>query len=409
MSISAPTLLRHIKAVPCSLPQNVRVLGIDDWCWKRGQNYGTILVDLETHTVVDLLPDRSADSVQRWLEARPGIEIVSRDRGGIYADGAARGAKDAQQVADRWHLVKNLGDAVEKYLVRQRIQVPPLPQVQVKEVKAHVSQEANLPLKHRRLQAKRERKQELCEQARALAAQGWGMRSIAAHLGLARNTVRRYLRSEGDIPVATRPRQKSILDPYYDYIVERWQQGCPTARQLFQELCKKGYKGGETTVRDCVAHLRQSLPEMKRPPRGAKGPMPYTGCSYSPRELRWLLAKSEKNLRPEEKANLTRLLEASDEVRLLHRLLQQFLQMVRERKLTQLQSWLEEAFSSGIAELQGFVRGIERDRAAVEAALSLPWSQGQTEGQVNRLKMLKRQMYGRAGFTLLRQRVLHRA
>jgi transposase len=235
------------------------------------------------------------------------------------------------------------------------------------------------------------------------------MRSIAAHLGLARNTVRRYLRSEGDIPVATRPRQKSILDPYYDYIVERWQQGCPTARQLFQELCKKGYKGGETTVRDCVAHLRQSLPEMKRPPRGAKGPMPYTGCSYSPRELRWLLAKSEKNLRPEEKANLTRFLEASDEVRLLHRLLQQFLQMVRERKLTQLQSWLEEAFSSGIAELQGFVRGIERDRAAVEAALSLPWSQGQTEGQVNRLKMLKRQMYGRAGFTLLRQRVLHRA
>jgi transposase len=134
--------------------------------------------------------------------------------------------------------------------------------------------------------------------------------------------------------------------------------------------------------------------------------MPHTGF---PREWRWLLAKSEKNLRPEEKANLTRVLETPDEIRLLHRLLQQFLQMVRERKLTHLQSWLEEAFSSGIAERQGFVRGIERDRAAVEAALSLPWSQGQTEGQVNRLKMLKRQMDGRAGFTLLRQRVLHRA
>ena len=152
--------------------------------------------------------------------------------------------------------------------------------------------------------------------------------------------------------------------------------------------------------------MRKNLP-VRAPAKGAPLATIRT-IPTSPRELRWLLAKRSEKLEAEEQADLERLLQAGEEVRMLHTLLQSFLQMVRERKSEQLSSWLLQAEQSAIPELKSFVVGIERDHAAVEAALRLPWSQGPVEGHVNRLKTLKRQMYGKAGFALLRQRVLHR-
>lgn len=405
MKTSAATLLRQIQDVPLPPAMSVRVVGIDDWCWKRGQRYGTILVDLERQTVIDLLPDRSAASVQQWLAAHPEIEIVSRDRGGCYADGARRGAKQAQQVADRWHLAKNLGEAIEIYLIRQRIQVPaPFKGPATKEPDPIVPRLDSIK-QEQAIQAKVERKQALVDQARDLSAQGLSIRVIAMRLDIARNTVRRYLRCQGEIQTAMRPRRSSLLDPYYDFLMQRWSEGCSNAHQLFNELRAKGYQGGEVTVRNFVARLRKDLPGLARPLRKSER---TNQPSYSPRELRWLLAKSEEDLRTQEQTDLARLLETSEEIRVLHCLLHQFLHMLRERKAEGLQTWIDDVRASGIQELQRFVVGIERDRNAVEAGLRLCWSQGQTEGQVNRLKMLKRMMYGRAGFALLRQRVLHR-
>lgn len=229
--------------------------------------------------------------------------------------------------------------------------------------------------------------------------------TIAAELHLARNTVRRYLRMEGPVQPTPRRRRHSQLDPFYEYLTERWNDGCSNAHQLFVELKEKGYRGGETTVRKFVARLRQGLSGMARPPRQTK-----TGevSSFAlPREIAQLLSKREEDLTHEEKSALERLLESSQEVKQVHRLLQAFLQMVRERQPKRLNDWMKEACESGIKELKSFVAGIERDYDAVRAGLTFPWSQGPVEGTVNKIKTHKRLMYGRASFILLRQKLLH--
>ena len=120
MQTSPDTVLRKLKSGPSAPVHGARVVGIDDWAWRKGQRYGTILVDLETHVPIDLLPDRAADSVATWLQSHPGAEVISRDRGGLYADGANRGAPQAVQVADRFHLLCNLTSAVERVLEQKR-------------------------------------------------------------------------------------------------------------------------------------------------------------------------------------------------------------------------------------------------------------------------------------------------
>lgn len=201
-----------------------------------------------------------------------------------------------------------------------------------------------------------------------------------------------------ELIVADRPKKRSILDPYYDYIVERWQQGCTNGQQILREIQAKGYRGNATTARIITGRLRKNLPGMAHPPKHTS----EGKCSYSPRELRWLLAKRSTDLTPEEQA-----LESSEEVKTVYHLLQDFLQMLRERRADRLKAWMKAAQQSGIKELCSFVSGIERDYDAVLAGLSLPWSQGVVEGKINKLKTHKRLMYGRASFRLLRQKLLH--
>src|SRR5262249_23079590 len=106
------------KRLPNEPAEPPRVVGIDDWAWRKGQRYGTVVVDLERSDVIDLLPDRDADTAAAWLKAHPGVEVISRDRSAAYAQAATEGASQAEQVADRWHLLKNLREAVERVLER---------------------------------------------------------------------------------------------------------------------------------------------------------------------------------------------------------------------------------------------------------------------------------------------------
>lgn len=412
MPATDTTVLWSLFLVPTPQVEDVSVVGIDDWAWRRRTRYGTILVDLEKHRAIDLLPDRSADSAQTWFEAHPTVEVVSRDRGKTYAEAATQGAPLALQVCDRWHLCKNVGDAVEAFLVRTRVQLPaePLAEAGPEAISAAVSAPpasfSSTPRSRQRSQDRLQRKWQLVEQVQDFRRRGASWRWIAEQLGLARNTVRKYGRAPADPPCqpTARSRRRSLLDPFEPYLLTRWREGCQNATRLFEEIQAQGFQGGISILRMYCAHLRhhpaqaeQARPRMQR------------AVSASPRELRWLLGRRPEDLDAEEQERLSRLLTVSAEVRTLYALLQTFLAMVRERQREQLQPWMEEAATSGIAEMQSFVTGIEQDYAAVEAALRLPWSQGITEGKVNKLKTLKRQMYGRAGLALLRQRFLHSA
>src|SRR5260221_545151 len=226
-------------------------------------------------------------------------------------------------------------------------------------------------------------------------------RKIGEELGLARNTVRKYFRQPPDPPLPTpRPLRASQLDRYEDYLLARWSQGERNAAQLHREISERGYQGSVSMVRAYVGHLRTTTADGS-PPRSRK----ERAQANSPRALRWLLARKREDLDQKEQARLEQLLNLSPEVQTIYALLHAFLEMVRSRKYQELRSWMEQAIRSGIPELGSFVVGIERDYDAVHAALRLPWSQGVTEGKVNKLKTLKRVMYGRAGFALLRQRL----
>lgn len=373
MRVTDTTVLWSLFLAPTPVVENVSVVGIDDWAWRRGKRYGTILVDLEKHQVIDLLADRSVDSAQAWFEAHPTVEVVSRDRGKTYAEAATGGVPLALQVCDRWHLCKNIGEAVEAFLVRTRVQLPADVSAEVDpapppEPPAAFSVD---PRSRQRQEDRLQRKWQLVEQVQDLRRRGASWRWIAEHLGLARNTVRKYGRAPADPPrqPTARPRRRSLLAPFEPYLLARWREGRQNAARLFEEIQVQGYQGSVSLLRMYCAHLREHPEQAK-----TAHPRKLRAVSASPRELRWLLGHPPEDLDAEEQERLSRLLTASAEVRTVYALLQTFLGMVRQRQHEQLRPWMEAAARSGIAELQSFVVGIEQDYAAVEAALRLPWS-----------------------------------
>jgi transposase len=407
MPTSDVTVLSSLFLVPLPEIGPVHVVGIDDWSWRRGKRFGTILVNLETHKIVGLLEDREAESARQWLAQHPEVDIVSRDRGLVYLDAATSGAPQATQVVDRWHLIANLGDAVEDFLIRAQIRLEDGKASSQKEQVEDkpLSSFSATPSSQRKSQARLLRKWKLYKRVQELHATGMSLRKIGEELGLARNTVRKYFRQEPEPPRPTpRPLRESQLDSYEDYLLQRWSQGERNAAQLHREIRERGYPGSASMVRAYVAHLRTTTAD-GTPARSRK----ETALAVSPRALRWLLSRKRKDLDQEEQSRLEQLLSLSPQVETLYVLLQAFLKMVSERKHRDLRSWMGQAIESGIPELGSFVNGIERDYDAVHAALRLPWSQGITEGKVNKLKTLKRVMYGRAGFPLLRQRLLYAA
>ena len=423
---SRATVLRCLRASPIGTVATPRVLGVDDWARTRGQIYGTILVDLEQHRPVDLLEDRTAESLAAWLQAHPGVDVITRDRSGAYAEGARHGAPHAVQVADRFHLLMNVGEALERVLGRKRtllrdaarvvdqsVMPPRLHEEVVASSASCVAIATDRPsTRHDQEQYRRRaERQERYAAVVALHQQGFTTSRIAREMGIGRKTVRRWLQTSRFPERAPAPRRPSILEPYEPYLRERWAAGCHNARQLWREIRARGFTGAASLVRRSVARWRpepgrRGLPARGFPPHEATPPLPTPTRVRSPRQGRWLLLRSADGLRPDEEVYRQHLLEADDELRLVHDLAKAFGQVVRERQPEGLDPWLTWAHESGVPEFREFARVMRRDHAAVKAALTYAWSNGQTEGQITRLKYVKRQMYGRASFDLLRQRVL---
>jgi transposase len=407
---SPDTLLREIRRTRDDNCPTVRVVGVDDWALRRGQRYGTILVDLERHCPVDLLPERSAEALASWLGAHPEVEVVSRDRGDCYIKGAEQGAPQATQVTDRWHLLHNLQEAIVQVVDRHRKQLKDV----AKSMRQAFSEPSpaevpsagvtKSPTKSEQARdQRRQRRLERYQQVVELHAQGVAIREIARRLHMQRRTVRLWM-ARDSLPERAVPPPHHSVDIWTEYLQHRWQAGCHNASALTAELKAQGYKGSYDMVRRCVAAWRQPHSCMERC-TSHRRPL---HCD-SPRSIAWTLMKSSDEEEAEQQKLAKLFRDACPEVNQAVQLALQFRRLVTERRVDDLDDWIARSVAADApAEIRRFAAGLKPDLMAVKAALSLPWSNGQTEGQVNRLKRIKRQMYGRANFDLLRLRVLAR-
>ena len=487
MPVSADTILRMVRRTQPIEPEQPTPtptkLGIDDFALRKGHRYGTILVDLEKHCPVDLLPDRSAETLDAWLREHPGVQLIARDRASEYAEAAARAAPGAVQVADRFHLMQNVREMLQRLLERYQaallaatkltteltdaklptkgsgegqqsqcagsalvhvsqlevevevaveVEVEVAVEVEVEvavevieEVLSHCSpseQADSLSARSaspghncadQRQQARRAKRLELYQTVQQLHSAGYSQRDIARQLHLGRHSVRRFVVAKEFPERGTRRAVPSILDPFVPYLHEQMSAGQHNGLQLWRQLRdQQGYRGSRGLVAQWVARHRHLCPACEKPRRHDTPTKPLASqprqerrrCSA--RQAAFMLMRREEDLEPDDQALLECLCAGEPQLQTARELSGEFLMMIRDRKGERLEDWLRRAEVSGIAEIGNFVKGIQRDKAAVLAGLTLEDSSGQVEGQVNRLKFIKRAGYGRAKFDLLRRRVL---
>jgi transposase len=414
--ISRQTLLRMIRRLPLSCDRTPQVLGVDDFALRKRQPYGTALIDLERRQPVALLPDREAETLAQWLRAHPGVEIIARDRARAYADGARHGAPEATQVADRFHLLQNLVDVLEQVFhthrkaieaVNDAIRRQGVPLADGTVAVAVPPPSAPMTAQSQAAQ-RRARRVALHQQVWALHDQGWPGHAIATQLGIGKNTVFRYLRTT-TLPERRRRRDGgySVLNPYKPYLLERWNAGCHDALRLYGELQQRGYSGSYATVARSAQRLRQAQGQAPRP-RPPRQTLPVVAEPHqrllTARQAAWLVLRREEKRAGDEAPRLAQLRAQHADVAEAIDLAQDFARLVRQRQPQQLEPWLARAAKSAVGAFQRFAKGLRDDDDAIKAGVTLPWSRGPVEGQITRLKRLKRQMFGRASLALLERR-----
>ena len=379
-----------------------------------------------------MLPDRSADTLARWLRAHSGVKYLSRDRSPEYARGASEGAPFAQQVVDRWHLLKNLREVLERVLGRVHESLKQRQQASGPPVRTRTRRQRTKPEQVASNMA-RFRREARYQDVLALYQQGVPVLRIAEDLHMSRTTVRKFVAAGAFPERATTLRSKSILDPYVPYLQQRLAQGPANASQLWRDVREQGFLGGYKVVARWLQaqgwQLRKGrysqarrMPEPVRlvsapgtpplqeqeQPEQAKASLRATleEPVESPRHLVWLLLRDPARLSEKEEHMLT-FIRQEPTVELAYTLAQRFILLMHEHQATQLESWISTCTSSGITEMETFAVGLQKELSAIQAAFTLSYSTGPVEGQVNRLKLIKRSMYSRGSFALLRRRVLY--
>jgi transposase len=399
ISGSRDTILRLVRRSPQPATSEPRIIGLDDWARKRRLRYGTLICDLERSQPIDLLPDRSVESVAAWLKQHPTIEVGRFDGSSEYASAIKKGAPQARQVSDRWHLVKNLAACVSVQLARTLAGLR----------RAEERRPGQTQAIQQAQQARQAERTARYEHILELQRQGMKSGEMARTLLMSQRTLQRWI-ATGNIPYARRKRQRArLIDPYKSYLLKRWHQGCHQGAQLERELRAKGYKGSQHGIYRYLETLKAAIPAPSKHKSAAK---PASSIQLHPlltlsaSQTTWLFFRQEEDLKAEEQETLRQVRQASPHLESTYQLVKEFLHMVREHTGEQLDAWLGAVQASQLKAFQTFVTGVQKDKDAVLAGLTLPWNNGPLEGHVNRLKLIKRSMYGRAEVDLLKLRVL---
>jgi hypothetical protein len=366
MPTSADTVLRLVRAIPLPACAPPRILGVDDWARRKGQTYGTILVDLEEHCVVDLLPDRTAQTLAAWLQEHDTVSVIARDRSTEYARGASLGAPKAIQVVDRWHLLQNLREMIERWLagIHGRLrQLPPvrggeLPPLQRRGTFSRTRTETARTLESRA------RRLAQYEEVRRRFHAGEKILAISHAMGISRPTVRSFAYAQSFPERAVRRPVASALDPYLDRLETRLAEGCESVAELWRDIKERGYPGPIQQIQRWV-NRRHEVPAPTVPcPDDVVKPDTAPSCRLSKtkpvlassRQLAWLLVRSSEALSEAEKAMLAWIVQDAEVAR-LSPLIARFGELVRSCGITRgkapddppaiLKSWLDEAGSCG--------------------------------------------------------------
>ncbi|MEV6686896.1 ISL3 family transposase [Streptomyces sp. NPDC051130] len=401
---SRDVILRELRQLPDPVSAQVRVLGIDEFAFRRGATYGTVLVDVETRRPIDLLPDRTADTVASWLADHPEIEVICRDRSSTFSQAAARAAPDAIQVADRWHLLHSLARAVERPAHQHRACLRKDAEPNGTDQPLEPSDPGALAALIRPPEPSDPPDGQLLARVRQwhtdihqLRERGWTISRIADRLGRDRKTVRHYLTTDLDqiLASARERRPNGHINRFKPYLQQRFGGGATNAAALFREIRERGYRGSRVVVTKYIATLRAgtAVPE---PPR----PIP------SPRRITTWIMRRPDALTDSQRHQLNQILGTCPDLATAHDLAHEFSAIARERRGHDLTHWMTRALDQGPQPVQGFAAFLQNDWDAVVNGLTLPWSSGAVEGQVTRIKLIKRRSYGRASFGLLRTFVL---
>jgi transposase len=424
--VSRNTLLRVIRRTPSPAVVSPQVLSVDDFALRKGHTYGTILLDLERRRPLALLPDREAATVARWLQAHPGVDVLVRDRAEADAEAARLGAPAACQVADRFHLLQNLADVLIQVFTAHTSQLarvtpshvaaptpvhdPTCPAVAPEPASVPLAPPQSSTAAARLARQRRTRRWANYHRVWTYHRQGWTLDAIAQQVGLSRRTVRRDLQSP---TFPERPprhgRDRSILDPYKAVLLAGWNRGCRNGWHLFRTIRSQGFRGQYGIVALYVRRLRQAQGLAPRQRRSDQ-PLPTVTEAprrrLTPRRATGLVLRPAARLTAPDHDQLAQPTQQAPELAEAVTLAQEFAGLVRQRQPARLEPWLARAATSALPPFRRFARGLRADMAAVQAAVTLPWSQGPIEGHINRLKVLKRQMFGRARLDLLARRFL---
>jgi transposase len=400
MPITAKTLIRRVLELPLPQEGSVRIAGIDEWAWKKGSRYGTILVDLEQQRVAALLPERSVESSTAWFKKHSEVKIVSRDRGKIFRAAISAGAPQAKQIVDRFHLQKNFAEALEKFFRHHKHLL--------KKVAHQLGGKTPLPPDTPALKAtEQERERRHAERVTRhkkiweLFRAGYSKGDIARTSGVSLHSIYRALEQEQP---PCRPHWRSthhVVDPYVSYLTKRWNDGCHIALQLYKEVVAQGYTGSVRTIRRTVAQFRPSggKPVTKHMITLQKAP--------SPRNVALMIVRPAQKRTEAQRTFIDQLCKSDPTVATVYSLAQAFGSLLRNREgKPGLEKWKAAVRASGEAPLIDFMEGLADDAEAVVNGCTESWSNGMVEGFVNKVKWIKRSSYGQAGFPLLQRRVL---